>query len=1083
MSRGTHQSPRDLALKAASNLERYRDLDAQGLDGSVEVDEAVFLFREALTALDAHDPQEPAYRYNLALALQSRYDDQGEPNGDHTDLRSAISELDTALAAATTADGPTPHPLEATLRYGLGAALRRDHLATNDEATIQRAVGLLGDALRIGGQDTLDIADAQYEYGQALHTYADMSDNATYLNEAIRVLDFLVSNVDPAAPDMQSYLSAAASAYLTRHDRTVRPDDLQRARDLAEQAVAAGRVSGSVSAAALSNLANVLGKCGSRSAAAGTDLDDAVAAGREALSVADPQTDGAASRGGQARDIAAGIRSNLAGILLARLERTNDLEDLDEIVQLCDQAVRDSLPSTTALGLRAHQAALAHRARFLRREIRTDLDVAVQLHRTALECPATDTDRRAMLDSWGNTLRTRFDLDKDVADLRDAVAAYEGALADLDPTAPDRAGRLNNLGAVLAGLADITGEEAATERAAHALTEAVETSEVGSLERVKALINLGNVKADQFTRTGRPEDREAAETAYDQVRSDVGSSHAGREPLLQAAINAAEWAHERQDWAANVSWSQVALDAVDELLILQRKRNDKESWLRDAGGVAVLAAQAAHTIGDHEAAVVLLERGRATLLREAVEQTQADLDLLQTAGAGDLAQLLRAAAAGDPDEQVPGHVVNPTSPNLRDIRDRIRQVPGFGDFLAVPTFDEIAATATDTTLVYLSPGQTAGFATVLRHGVASHLPLPLVTEAAVRDRAESLLGAHDRYVATPPAQRNARRDARLAWTRALDATGDWLWTVLGAILAGELAGEAVHLLPGGLLGLLPIHASWRPDERAPTGRRYLIDEVCVSYVPSATALGAARASLDDGGPATLLTVADPSPTSLPRLPNVRAEADAAAASFAATSWTPLEHDAASLVAVEQALRDCDVVHFGCHGRADVDAPLSSAVFLADDEPLDLRRILTIRTRLRLAVLSACETGVPGTALPDEVVSLPTGLIQAGAAGVIASGWAVPDAATLALMSEFYQRWRSPDPPAESPAAALSAAQTWLRDSTNEAKLARWRGDVDGVQAVPSSVYDVLADTYMMREPEAMDDAEIAAWAAFAHVGI
>jgi CHAT domain-containing protein len=59
--------------------------------------------------------------------------------------------------------------------------------------------------------------------------------------------------------------------------------------------------------------------------------------------------------------------------------------------------------------------------------------------------------------------------------------------------------------------------------------------------------------------------------------------------------------------------------------------------------------------------------------------------------------------------------------------------------------------------------------------------------------------------------------------------------------------------------------------------------------------------------------------------------------------------------------------------------------MANDEILTLRDLFDLKLPgIRLAILSVCETGLPGTQLPDEVVSLPTGLLQAGVAGVVAS---------------------------------------------------------------------------------------------------
>jgi len=105
--------------------------------------------------------------------------------------------------------------------------------------------------------------------------------------------------------------------------------------------------------------------------------------------------------------------------------------------------------------------------------------------------------------------------------------------------------------------------------------------------------------------------------------------------------------------------------------------------------------------------------------------------------------------------------------------------------------------------------------------------------------------------------------------------------------------------------------------------------------------------------------------------------------------------------------------------------------LANGERLTLREILELDLgQARLAVLSACETGIPGTNLLDEVVSLPSGFLQAGVPGIIGSLWSVSDASTMMLMARFYDFWKidNLDPP-----EALRQAQIWLRDTTNGGK--------------------------------------------------
>ena len=143
--------------------------------------------------------------------------------------------------------------------------------------------------------------------------------------------------------------------------------------------------------------------------------------------------------------------------------------------------------------------------------------------------------------------------------------------------------------------------------------------------------------------------------------------------------------------------------------------------------------------------------------------------------------------------------------------------------------------------------------------------------------------------------------------------------------------------------------------------------------------------------------------------------------------------------------------------------------MANNEILSLRDLLDLKLQsLRLAILSACETGIPGTSLPDEVVSLPTGLLQAGAAGVVSSLWSVADLSTMVLLSRFYDLWRTKK---LEPPNAFREAQIWLRDST-------------GPELAP---YLQASNPEFAQKLEKADDQRPFAhpfhWAAFAYVGV
>ena len=270
---------------------------------------------------------------------------------------------------------------------------------------------------------------------------------------------------------------------------------------------------------------------------------------------------------------------------------------------------------------------------------------------------------------------------------------------------------------------------------------------------------------------------------------------------------------------------------------------------------------------------------------------------------------------------------------------------------------------------------------------------------------------------------------RDAWFATLDRTLQNLWQpVLAPTLRhlSQAQNLTATLIPTGLFSLLPLHAAWTRDVQG--NRRYACDFIRFTYAPNALALPAARKVAAQTPATKLLAVNDPQPVSASPLPNTSTETANAIATFPGLDNRQiLQHENATPAAVLAALPSYPVVHFSCHGTANFQQPLDSGLLMANDQILTLRDLLDLKLQgLRLAVLSACETGIPGTDLPDEVISLPTGLLQAGAAGVVSSLWSVADLSTMVLLSRFYQLWRTDG---LEPPAALRQAQLWLRDST------------------------------------------------------
>ena len=135
-----------------------------------------------------------------------------------------------------------------------------------------------------------------------------------------------------------------------------------------------------------------------------------------------------------------------------------------------------------------------------------------------------------------------------------------------------------------------------------------------------------------------------------------------------------------------------------------------------------------------------------------------------------------------------------------------------------------------------------------------------------------------------------------------------------------------------------------------------------------------------------------------------------------------------------------MLHFGGHGQARPPV-LSSAIQLdnrkgpeteaarAAPRTVAVREILQrARSRLSsasggLVVLASCLTDVTGADY-DEALTLATAFLSAGAAGVVAARWLVPEADTAVFMLMFHQLLNGQYP---DPAAALRATQLWMLD--------------------------------------------------------
>ena len=764
--------------------------------------------------------------------------------------------------------------------------------------------------------------------------------------------------------------------------------------------------------------------------------------------------------------------ASLAQALDYRYQATGVLPDLDRAISLLEEAERaPDKPWQLRGSLTAHQLGRLYRQRHSRTHNRRDIDAAVRLLSMDVNL---ETSQPANLTNLGNALLDRYDSLGDDEDLRAAVRMQEEAVRRTKAGDWQLASRHNNLGNALSHAGRIWRDRALTRAAVNSYRAALALTGQEAQERASREYNLATVLAEIAGDKSRGKDvREAVSTYRAAIRNGLTGS---LEWAHSAATSWGNWAARRQAWAEAAEAYCQALDIAQRLFRVQLLRSQKEAWLAQSQGVPGEAAYALVRLGRAQDAVRALESGRGLLISEVLDRDRADLTNLAAVGRDDLVMAYRdAASALDQAVNSPtgAREVQEHRKALDDVTSRIRTVPGYERFLTPAGLTEIAASAqTDGVIVYLAHAQSAGAALIIDASEQVRaVELPACTTRAIQRRVQLL----DRV-------QQGDNDATAAG--ALDAVSTWCWdAVLGPVLQATHARRLV-LIASGLLALLPLHAAWtvaQPDESssdagAGPGRRYLADERTVSYVPGARAAAPARV-LRESSETVLLSVTDPRPTPLPPLQHVAAEV--AASSLFFSRAIRIDGPDAVPAAVTAALPRAQVAHFICHGTSNPEHPMESGLFLAADERLVLRDILDLRLREsggqpRLCVLSACQTDQPGTQLPDEVVSLPTGLLQAGYAGVLATQWPVQGEVAALMLGCFYRAWREAG---REPPDALAQAQRWLRNTTNAQKLEdllAWWG---------AHAFESVRRSLRLRPPDERSFAHPMYWATFAYHGV
>lgn len=242
------------------------------------------------------------------------------------------------------------------------------------------------------------------------------------------------------------------------------------------------------------------------------------------------------------------------------------------------------------------------------------------------------------------------------------------------------------------------------------------------------------------------------------------------------------------------------------------------------------------------------------------------------------------------------------------------------------------------------------------------------------------------------------------------------------------ANKQIVIVPDKFLFRVPFAALWN-------GEKYLIEDFTISTAPSthvfvAATENAARFAPDAAERAGV--IGDPAFTAqshptFARLAAAEQEAIAVARSYPDGS-SIATGDSATRARFTQILEDSEVFHFAGHYVPNRFSPDSSKFLLAGGEFRVSELSKTRFRRMRLAVISACDSSSDRIFASEGPVGASRAFLAAGAPVVVSALWSIDSVASGELMTNFHQL-RTKD--SRSSAAALRESQMKMLRGSDE----------------------------------------------------
>jgi tetratricopeptide (TPR) repeat protein len=670
------------------------------------------------------------------------------------------------------------------------------------------------------------------------------------------------------------------------------------------------------------------------------------------------------------------------GILLAdKYSRMGGMDYIDDSIEFGVEAERKTPMGDSNRIMRWNNLRVRLTLRYARTGKSSDLTDAIELGRYILDAtPEGHPDYAENLDAFVTTLRSSYLVTKEIGDLTEAIGLQVQAVGSMPEGHLAQARCLSNLGLLLYDKYARTDMMSDLEQAIMFGQEAVDLMSEDDPNTANYLTRLGNELYDKYSRTKIIIDLQEAISNYKSGLHQISSPTitrilAGRKALHCCSIV--------PDWQQAYDAANTIMHLIPELTSRLLSNEDKQHILSQITGLASDAAAAAlHADKGPSVALKFLEVGRG-VLEASIEESRIEIRDLEEKYP-ELAErflqyrngALRGGKLNDP-----YHMYQPresrmyeASAALDKLFVEIRKLPGFEDFLLVPSEEKMRTAAKNGAIVVVNVSDYRCDAILVEQHRIRSLALPNLSSQEIKDKAEQGdLGS-------------------LSVLR-------WLWDVathpiidaMGYIQPlSEDNRPRIWWIPTGALSKFPLHAT---GNHIRDSSESVLDMVLSSYSLSIKAIinTQQRRNPPDDRSWALLVAIERTPGS-PSLPFATKEVTMLEALCRQMGIKPIKPGPPPQE-VGQLLLQCKFFHFADHGHTDSD-PSKSHFVLEKGQPLSIGTLLGMNLRARppfLAYLSACGTGrLKDERLLDENIHLISACQLAGFRHVIGTLWEVND---------------------------------------------------------------------------------------------